>query len=173
MLILHSSSAILPSSILHSSSAILPSSSAIKKRWGLRKFHIACCFQQLQTHWMIASHSMRLGKKNSTNLGPEWPSPHDCTSSVSDELVLIQLLNLVQSPRLNHTFFGGGGAFQEIFFLHLRTSPAHPVQKKIPTYPVPLLMLWNLFFKALSFCCHCQCYNCVITHFHCWCSKKN
>jgi hypothetical protein len=54
--------------ILHSSSAILPSSLPIKKRWGLRKFHIACCFQQLQTHWMIASHSMRLGKKNSTNL---------------------------------------------------------------------------------------------------------
>jgi hypothetical protein len=63
-MILHSSSAIL----LHSSSAILRSSLPIKKRWGLPKFHIACCFQQLQTHWMIASHSMRLGKKNSTNL---------------------------------------------------------------------------------------------------------
>ncbi len=37
--------------------------------------------------------------------GPEWPSPHDCTSSVSDELVLIQLLNLVQLQRLSHTSF--------------------------------------------------------------------
>ncbi len=54
--------------ILHSSFAILPSSLPIKKRWGLRKFHIACCFQQLQTHWMIASHSMRLGEEKSTNL---------------------------------------------------------------------------------------------------------
>jgi len=54
--------------ILHFSSAILPSSLPIKKRRGLRKFHIACCFQQLQTHGMIASHSMRLRKKNSTNL---------------------------------------------------------------------------------------------------------
>jgi len=36
---------------------------------------------------------------------PEWPSPHDSTSSILDELVLIQLLNLVQSQRLSQTFF--------------------------------------------------------------------
>jgi hypothetical protein len=29
---------------------------------------------------MIANHSMRLGKKNSTNLGLEWTRSHQCTS---------------------------------------------------------------------------------------------
>jgi hypothetical protein len=84
--------------------------------------------------------------------GPEWPSPHDCTSSVLDELVLIQLLNLVQSQRLSHTFFLGPPTLSRDFFFHLRTSPAHPTtlfKKQIPTYPTPLLMLWIYFFKAL------------------------
>ncbi len=73
---------------------------------------------------------------------PEWPSPHHCTSSVSDELVLIQLLNLVQSQRLSH-----------IFFFHLWTSPALPTtlfKKEIPTYPAPLPML-TIFFPKLPF----------------------
>jgi hypothetical protein len=84
--------------------------------------------------------------------GPEWPSPHDCTSSVLDELVLIQLLNLVQSQRLNHTPFFWGPPSRDFFF-HLRTSPAHPTtlfQKKFPT-TLLLYLCYRLFFSKLSF----------------------
>jgi len=80
-----------------------------------------------------------------------WVTQPPCTSSVSDDLVLIQLLNLVQSQRLSHTFFFWAAPLQEILF-HLRTSPAHPTtqfKKQIPTYPAPLLMLRICFFKAL------------------------
>jgi hypothetical protein len=83
---------------------------------------------------------------------PEWPSPHGCTSSISDELVLIQLLILVQSQRLSHTFFFRP-ALQQIFFfppVDLPCSPNYHVQKKILTYPAPLPML-QISFSKLSF----------------------
>ncbi len=66
---------------------------------------------------------------------------HDCTSSVWDELVHIQLLNLVQSQRLSQTFF--------FLPVDLPCSPKYPVQKNIATYPTPLPTLQFSFFKTL------------------------
>ncbi len=97
--------------------------------------------------------------------GPEWPSPHDCTSSVSDELVVIQLLNLVQSQRLSHTFYFWATPSRDFFFTW------GPRKKYIPTYPAPLLMLQifssNLSFFLLSLSML------QLTPCHRWCSEKN
>jgi hypothetical protein len=83
---------------------------------------------------------------------PEWPSPHDCTSSVSDELVLIQLLNLVQSQRLSHIFFLGP-PFKRFFFFtcgpHLLTQLPCSKKKFPPT--LLLYLCYRFFSKALFF----------------------
>jgi hypothetical protein len=134
------------------------------------------CYRPKKRQLTLQSSRLPQVKTNRTSPihRPEWPSPHDCTSSVSYELVLIQLLNLMQAQKLSHFFFGP--ALQEIFFFHMRTSPAHPTtlfKKYIPTYPAPLPMLRIFFQSSLSFRCHCQCYNYAITHCQRWCLEKN
>ncbi len=84
---------------------------------------------------------------------PEWPSPRDCTSSVSDELMLIQLLNLVQSQKFSHTFFWAPAPFKRFSF-HLKTLLAHPTTLFKKIFPPTLLFYlcyWILFFSKLSF----------------------
>jgi hypothetical protein len=82
--------------------------------------------------------------------------------------VLIQLLNLVQSWRLSHTFFFGPALQENFFFTCGPTLLTQlPYSKKIPTYSAPLPMLWIFFFQnSLSFCCHCHCCCCKLKE---WC----
>jgi hypothetical protein len=63
--------------------------------------------------------------------------------------MLIQLLNLVQSQRLNHTFFFGL-PFKNYFF-HLWTSLVHPTTgfKKNSHLPYFSTYVTDFFFKAL------------------------
>ncbi len=90
---------------------------------------------------------------------------HDCTSFVSDELVLIQLLPTwcIHRGWVTLFFFLACPSRDFFFFFQPWTSPAHPLapfKKKIPTYPAPLPMLQIFFLQSsLSFCRHCQCYN--------------
>jgi hypothetical protein len=83
-------------------------------------------------------------------IGLSDPAPHDCTSWVSDELVLMQLLNLVQLQRLSHTFFFGP-AIQENFFPHadLPCSPNYPIKKKNSHLPHSFTYVMDFFFKTL------------------------
>jgi hypothetical protein len=83
---------------------------------------------------------------------PEWPSPRDCTSSVSDELVLIQWLNLVQSQRLRHTFFFGPPL--RIFFFFTcgpRLLTQVPFSKKVFPPTLLLCLCYEFFLNALFF----------------------
>jgi len=81
---------------------------------------------------------------------PEWPSPHDCTSSVLDELVLIQLLILVQSQRLSHTFFFGL-SFNRFFFFTCGPPllTQLPCSKQNSRLPCSSTYVTDFFFKAL------------------------
>jgi hypothetical protein len=97
-------------------------------------------------------------------LWPEWPSPHDCTSSVSDELVLIQLLNLVQSQRLTHTLFFLARPSRVFFF-----TCRHSLLTQLP--PSSTYVTFFFLQNSLSFCRHCHCCNSAIAP--CWYSKKN
>ncbi len=108
------------------------------------------CIESWLSTVQLESEQWTVHSPHQTQLGPERPSPYDCTNSVSDELVLIQLLNLVQSEVESHFVFWH--TLQENFFspVDLPCSPNYLVQKKIPTCPAPLSMLW-FFFSKLSF----------------------
>ncbi len=88
----------------HSSFAILPSHYRLRRGEDFQKFHIACCFQQLQTHRMIASHSKRFGKKNVV-IWNSWTIDRILTECCS-------LTLLTKLPRKLHTaqptLHGGG-----------------------------------------------------------------
>jgi len=66
--------------------------------------------------------------------------------------VLVQLLNLVQSQRLSHTFFLGAPLSRDFFF-HLRTSPTHPTTMFKKTFPPTLFLYlcYGICFSKLSF----------------------
>jgi hypothetical protein len=88
---------------------------------------------------------------------PKWPSPHEFTNSVLHELVLVQLLNPVQSHRLNHFF----ARPSRIFFFFtcgpiLLTQLPH--SKKYSHLPYSSTYVKGFFFlKTLFlFCYHCH-----------------
>ncbi len=104
--------------------------------------------------------------------GPEWPSPHDCTSSVSDELVLIQLLNLnpAQLQSLSHTFFF---THKPILLTQLPCSKQYSHQPHSSTYVKGFFLLKTLFLFVVIVTLVANWKNMAITR--CWhqSSKKN
>jgi hypothetical protein len=104
------------------------------------------------SHKFLTSKTKRntLSQITCSLFGPEWPSPHDCTSSVSDELVVIQLLNLVQSQRLSHTFYFWATPSRDFFFTWgpcLLTQL--PCSKNIFPPTLLLYLCYGFFFKPL------------------------
>ncbi len=54
--------------------------------------------------WLLV-YDCGLSSKVGLNLRPKWPSPHDCTSSVWDELKFIPIIGFIPGIEVGSTFF--------------------------------------------------------------------
>jgi hypothetical protein len=90
----------------------------------------------------------------------KWTSAHP----IIKHGVVIEVESIFFWAHLSRDFFFNNGPILLTQLLH---------SKKYSHLPYSYTYVMDFFFKILSFCHHCHCYNGAIARHHCWCSKKN